>query len=77
MDQRLIKPSFFIQRVFGILGSIGQHMEDVMHMKRTADRLFCDDYHWSVLGAGRLLKQIAQQSVMLGGNLRVGLEDSL
>lgn len=77
VDRGLIKPPFFIQSVFGILGGIGQHPEDVMHMKRTADRLFGDDYHWSVLGAGRLQIQIALQSVMLGGNLRVGLEDSL
>ncbi len=73
----LIKPPFFIQSVFGILGGIGQHPEDVMHMKRTADRLFGDDYKWSVLGAGRQQMSIAMQSVMLGGNVRVGLEDSL
>lgn len=77
VDRGLIRPPFFIQSVFGILGGIGQHPEDVMHMKRTADRLFGDDYLWSVLGAGRLQMQIAAQSVMLGGNLRVGLEDSL
>lgn len=77
VDRGLIKPPFFIQSVFGILGGIGQHPEDVMHMKRTADRLFGDDYQWSVLGAGRLQMQIAMQSVMLGGNVRVGLEDSL
>lgn len=77
VDRGLIKPPFFIQSVFGVLGGIGQHPEDVMHMKRTADRLFGDDYQWSVLGAGRLQMQIALQSVMLGGNLRVGLEDSL
>ena len=76
-DRGLIKPPFFIQSVFGILGGIGQHPEDVLHMKRTADRLFGEDYQWSVLGAGRLQMQIALQSVMLGGNLRVGLEDSL
>ncbi len=77
VDRGLIKPPFFIQSVFGILGGIGQHPEDVMHMKRTADRLFGDDYVWSVLGAGAKQMQIAAQSVMLGGNLRVGLEDSL
>lgn len=77
VDRGLIKPPFFIQSVFGILGGIGQHPEDVMHMKRTADRLFGDDYQWSVLGAGAKQMQIAAQSVMLGGNLRVGLEDSL
>jgi len=77
VDRGLIKPPFFIQSVFGILGGIGQHAEDVAHMKRTADRLFGDDYQWSVLGAGARQMQIALQSVMLGGNLRVGLEDSL
>lgn len=77
VDRGLIKPPFFIQSVFGILGGIGQHPEDVMHMKRTADRLFGDAYRWSVLGAGRGQMGIALQSVMLGGNVRVGLEDSL
>jgi uncharacterized protein (DUF849 family) len=73
----LIKAPIFIQSVFGILGGIGQHPEDVMHMKRTADRLFGEDYRWSVLGAGRNQMAIATQSVLLGGNVRVGLEDSL
>jgi uncharacterized protein (DUF849 family) len=77
VDRGMIKPPFFIQSVFGILGGIGQHPEDVMHMKRTADRLFGDDYRWSVLGAGRNQMAIAMQSVLLGGNVRVGLEDSL
>jgi uncharacterized protein (DUF849 family) len=63
--------------VFGILGGIGPHPEDVAHMKRTADRLFGDQYQWSVLGAGRNQLTIAAQSVALGGNVRVGLEDSL
>jgi len=76
-DRGLVKPPFFIQSVFGILGGIGPHPEDVAHMKRTADRLFGDDYQWSVLGAGRNQLPIATQSVALGGNVRVGLEDSL
>jgi len=76
-DRGLVKPPFFIQSVFGILGGIGPHPEDVAHMKRTADRLFGDDYYWSVLGAGRNQLPIAAQSVALGGNVRVGLEDSL
>jgi uncharacterized protein (DUF849 family) len=76
-DRGLIKPPFFIQSVFGILGGIGPHPEDVAHMRRTADRLFGDQYLWSVLGAGRNQLPIAAQSVALGGNLRVGLEDSL
>ena len=76
-DRGLVKPPFFIQSVFGILGGIGPHPEDVMHMKRTADRLFGADYRWSVLGAGRNQLPIAAQSVANGGNVRVGLEDSL
>ncbi len=77
VERGLIKPPVFIQSVFGILGGIGGHPEDVIHMKRTADRLFGDDYQWSVLGAGRNQMPIAMQSVLMGGNLRVGLEDSL
>ncbi len=76
-DRGLVKPPFFIQSVFGILGGIGPHPEDVMQMKRTADRLFGTDYQWSVLGAGRNQLPIAAMSVALGGNVRVGLEDSL
>jgi len=76
-DRGLVQPPFFIQSVFGILGGIGPHPEDVAHMRRTADRLFGHDYQWSVLGAGRNQLPIAAQSVSLGGNLRVGLEDSL
>jgi uncharacterized protein (DUF849 family) len=76
-DRGLVKPPFFIQSVFGILGGIGPHPEDVAHMRRTADRLFGDQYIWSVLGAGRNQLAIAAQSVALGGNVRVGLEDSL
>ncbi len=76
-DRGIVKPPFFIQSVFGILGGIGPHPEDVMHMKRTADRLFGDDYQWSVLGAGRNQLPIATQAIALGGNVRVGLEDSL
>jgi uncharacterized protein (DUF849 family) len=76
-DRGLVKPPFFIQSVFGILGGIGPHPEDVAHMRRTADRLFGDQYQWSVLGAGRNQLPIATQSLALGGNVRVGLEDSL
>ena len=72
-----MKPPFFIQSVFGLLGGIGGHPEDVQHMRRTADRLFGDQYQWSVLGAGRNQMTIAAQSIALGGNVRVGLEDSL
>jgi len=77
LDRGLIKPPLFIQSVFGIRGGIGNHPEDVIHMKRTADRLFGDAYYWSVLGAGRGQMQIAAQAAVMGGNVRVGLEDSL
>ena len=77
VDRGLVKPPFFVQSVFGILGGIGGHPEDVMHMRRTADRLFGRDYHWSVLGAGRNQFAVAAQALALGGNIRVGLEDSL
>jgi len=77
VERGLVKPPFFVQSVFGILGGIGPHPEDVLHMKRTADRLFGDAYHWSVLGAGRHQLAIAAQAAAMGGNVRVGLEDSL
>ena len=67
----------FVQSVFGILGGIGTHEEDVIHMKRTADRLFGADYRWSVLGAGRHQMRIAAMAAGMGGNVRVGSEDSL
>ena len=77
-DRGLVKPPFLIQSVFGILGGIGPHPEDVMHMRRTADRLFGNTtYHWSVLGAGRNQMPIAAMAAAMGGNVRVGLEDSL
>jgi uncharacterized protein (DUF849 family) len=77
LDRGLVKPPLFVQSVFGILGGIGTHPEDVIHMKRTADRLFGDQYRWSVLGAGASQMRIAAQSAAMGGNVRVGLEDSL
>ena len=76
-DRGVVKAPLFIQSVFGILGGIGAHADDVMHMKRTADRLFGDQYRWSVLGAGRNQLPIAAMSAAMGGNVRVGLEDSL
>ncbi|MDG1458029.1 MAG: 3-keto-5-aminohexanoate cleavage protein [Pseudoprimorskyibacter sp.] len=76
-DRGLVKAPFFVQSVFGLLGGIGPHPEDVLHMKRTADRLFGNDYRWSVLGAGSNQFRIATQAATLGGNVRVGLEDSL
>jgi uncharacterized protein (DUF849 family) len=78
IDQGLIKPPFFIQMVFGILGGVGSDLDNLMHMHTIADRLFgADNYEWSVLAAGRNQMPFATQSAMLGGNLRVGLEDSL
>jgi len=76
-DRGLVKAPFFVQSVFGLLGGIGGHPEDVLHMKRTADRLFGKDYRWSVLGAGANQLRIAAQAAALGGNVRVGLEDSI
>jgi len=73
----LVQPPLFIQTVFGLLGGIGGHPEEVLHMKRTADRLFGDDYRWSVLGAGRSQMPIAAIGAAMGANVRVGLEDSL
>ena len=72
-----MKPPFFVQSVFGILGGIGVHEDDVMYMKRTAERLFGKDLRWSVLGAGKSQMKIAALSAAIGGNVRVGLEDSL
>lgn len=77
IDRGLVEAPFFVQSVFGILGGIGTHEEDVVHMKRTADRLFGSDYRWSVLGAGASQLRIAAMSASMGGHVRVGLEDSL
>jgi uncharacterized protein (DUF849 family) len=77
LERGLVKPPLFIQTVFGILGGIGSHADDVMHMRRTADRLFGDRYLWSVLGAGRSQMRIAGHAAVMGGHVRVGLEDSL
>ena len=77
VERGLVKAPFFIQTVYGILGGIGAHLDDVMHMKCTADRLFGDDYRWSVLGADASQMKIAAMAASMGGNVRVGLEDSL
>ena len=77
LDQGLVKGPLFIQTVFGLMGGIGAHPDDVMHMKRTADRLFGDEYRWSVLGAGKNQLPIAAMAAAMGGHVRVGLEDSL
>ncbi len=77
LDRRLVTPPLFVQTIFGILGGIGPHPEDVVHMRRTADRLFGDRYQWSVLGAGRNQMPIAAMAAAMGSHVRVGLEDSL
>ena len=77
MDAGLFKPPVFIQFVFGILGGIGAEIDNLVFMKRTADRLFGDDYRWSVLGAGAAQMPMATTASQMGGNVRVGLEDSL
>lgn len=78
LDRGLIKPPFFVQLIFGILGGIGPELDNLMFMKQTADRLFGKDtYRWSVLAAGRHQMGFATQAALMGGNVRVGLEDSL
>jgi uncharacterized protein (DUF849 family) len=77
LERGLVKPPLFVQTIFGILGGIGVHPEDVAHMKRTADRLFGDQYRWSVLAAGRHQMPILTMAATMGANVRVGLEDSL
>jgi uncharacterized protein (DUF849 family) len=77
LDRGFFKPPVFLQLIFGILGGIGADPENLMFMKRTADKLFGDQYRWSVLAAGRHQMNFATQATMMGGNVRVGLEDSL
>jgi uncharacterized protein (DUF849 family) len=77
VDKGAIKPPFFIQMIFGILGGIGADMRNLMFMKETADNLFGKDYRWSVLAAGKNQMAFCTQAAMMGGNVRVGLEDSL
>src|SRR5919201_757198 len=77
LDRGLVEPPLFVQCIFGILGGIGQDAENLVHMKGVADRLFGDDYHLSVLGAGRHQTRLVTLSAILGGNVRVGLEDSV
>jgi uncharacterized protein (DUF849 family) len=77
MDTGLFKAPIFIQFIFGILGGIGPEVDNLIFMKRTADRLFGDDYRWSVLGAGGAQMPLATTASQMGGNVRVGLEDSL
>jgi uncharacterized protein (DUF849 family) len=77
LDKGLAKPPLWIQSVFGILGGIGADPDNVVFMRRTADRLFGDAYVWSVLAAGRQQMPLTTQAAMMGGHVRVGLEDSL
>ena len=72
-----MKPPLFVQTIFGILGGIGADQENLVHMKRIADKLFGDEYYWSVLAAGRHQLGFVTMSAIMGGNIRVGLEDSL
>jgi len=77
LDRKLVAPPLFVQSIFGILGGIGADPRNVMFMRETADRLFGRDYVWSVLAAGRHQMAFTTQAGILGGNVRVGLEDSL
>ncbi len=77
LDRKLLEPPIFVQTIFGVLGGIGPHPEDLAHMRRTADRLFGKDYQWSILAAGRHQISLATIGATMGGNVRVGLEDSI
>ena len=77
VDRALFKPPIFLQLIYGILGGIGPDLDNLLFMKRTADRLFGDQYLWSVLAGGRHQIPFATMATMIGGNVRVGLEDSL
>ncbi len=77
LDRGLVQPPLFVQTIFGILGGIGADHENLLHMRRIADKLFGSDYRWSVLAAGRHQLSFVSMSAIMGGNVRVGLEDSL
>ncbi|KAA0679293.1 3-keto-5-aminohexanoate cleavage protein [Roseomonas genomospecies 6] len=77
VDRGLVKPPFFVQTIFGILGGIGAEQRNLLFMRETADRLFGTDYEWSVLAAGRHQIPFTTMAAVMGGNVRVGLEDSL
>ena len=77
LDRGLVKPPLFVQTIFGILGGIGADPENLAHMKRIADKLFGDSYAWSILAAGRHQMPLITMGAIMGGNVRVGLEDSL
>jgi uncharacterized protein (DUF849 family) len=76
-ERGLVKPPFLIQGIFGILGGLGADLENLHHMRLIADKLFGDDYYFSVLAAGRHQMSFVTQAALLGGHVRVGLEDSL
>ncbi len=77
LDRGLVKPPLFVQTIFGILGGIGPDQENIMHMRSIANKLFGDDYQWSILAAGRFQMPFATFAATMGANVRVGLEDSL
>ncbi|MGH6973971.1 MAG: 3-keto-5-aminohexanoate cleavage protein [Stellaceae bacterium] len=77
LDRKLVKPPLFVQTIFGILGGVGADPENVAHAKRIADKLFGDEYYWSILAAGRHQLPLITMGAIMGGNVRVGLEDSL
>ena len=77
VDRGIVKPPFFIQTIFGILGGIGAEHKNMMHMREIANGLFGDDYQWSILAAGRHQLSFCTMGAIMGGNVRVGLEDSL
>lgn len=77
LERGLVKPPLFVQTIFGILGGIGADLDNLAHMRRMADKLFGDEYQWSVLAAGRHQMSFVTQAAIMGGNVRVGLEDSL
>ena len=77
VDRGLVRPPLFVQTIFGILGGIGADHENLMHMRRIANKLFGNDYRWSILAAGRHQMSFVTMGAMMGGNIRVGLEDSL
>src|SRR5690242_13706801 len=77
LDRKLVKPPLFVQSIFGILGGIGADPENLTHAKHIADKLFGGDYYWSILAAGRHQLPLVTMGAIMGGNVRVGLEDSL
>jgi uncharacterized protein (DUF849 family) len=77
LDRKLVKPPLFVQTIFGILGGIGADPENVVHMRTIADKLFGEQYYWSILAAGRSQLPLITMGAIMGGNVRVGLEDSL